>query len=266
MFFDINKLVLFALICVVGRCSVIQNTSSELSLSKEELNGKTLAALGEAFNNTLLKMIGNTIENVQGSLEEELCRFNPCTDWNPWTTCSAQVVGSFGVTMRNRTCWFSASKPCARDGDLMVENESKVCELVCRSDYNISSNKFCVKIYTNKVTHPDAEKQCQRDGGHLMNPDTQNSWNDFEEIAKEVKTLGNIWIDGTRTSVGSSWNFRRGLNMENSTLGSKWKSGQPTNGSTELCLLTGVSNNVRYLYDNSCSYPTSFVCELSFRL
>lgn len=245
--------------------AVTQNTSQELYVRKKELNGARLLALGDTYNNTLLKLIGSTLENVQASLEQKICRLSPCSDWTLWTNCNAPDLHSFGFSTRNRSCWYNGSSPCSQDGGITVENESRMCEFVCRSDYNISRNKFCVKLYTNKLTHTDAEKQCQRDGGHLMNPDTQNRWNDFEQSAKELK-LGDTWIDGTRTSVGSSWVFKGGLDMEQSSLNSKWYSGQPSNSSTELCLITGASNNVRHLYDHSCSYATFSICELTFRL
>lgn len=236
------------------------NLTNEISVNIKELTGEKLVNISLAVNNTLLKMIGHLLVNLEESLQTKLCQMNPCTDWTIWTRCSATGLESFGFQTRMRTCWYKSSRPCAKDGGDIVENESRVCESNCGNGYNVSKNGYCLKAYSTKMSQPEAEKQCQQDNGHLMNIDTDLRWTDHVEIAKQM-SLADIWIDGTRSVAGGSWTYLTGSDPSKNDV-NQWISGEPSNRSNELCKVSDKSGVSRYWYDRNCSDEYPFICEI----
>ncbi|XP_053391517.1 C-type lectin lectoxin-Thr1-like [Mercenaria mercenaria] len=146
--------------------------------------------------------------------------------------------------------------------NLELKNRDRVgiCGGFCPKDYNVTKNGFCVKLYSDKQrtqTQVSAEQQCQDDGGHLMNIDSEEKYEDVSSLLKGFSS--GVWIDGHRKDVSSPWQYKYGSQKGFF----KWKSGQPSNGSNELCLLIYLSSGTTLVwYDNTCGSNYYNLCEI----
>lgn len=237
------------------------SNASALEVAEDKVDGRGLIEFGKAVNSSLLKLIGHALANVESKVQIELCQIDvyTCTPWTSWTTCTAERHGKFGFQTRSRTCGHKSAKDCIKSGNVTVENDSRLCEGWCRYDYNMTRHNFCLKINTTGVTQPDAEKQCQQEGSHLINVDTQKRWSDFTEILKTVG--GGVWVDGNRTKPGGSWNFISGTDPALNGI-YNWYTGEPSNTSDQLCKASGPRSQTRYFFDDGCYHKYSFICEI----
>ena len=239
------------------RCFVT-NTTAEQALSGKDINGTRLLELGNVFNISVLKLIGKAFENMDERFNSKLCEMRPCSHWTRWADCSAVRASQFGAQTRTRTCWRDNSKPCANDGEAIVENDSRVCEGYCPDNYNITSNKYCLIFNSTKVNQSTAEKRCQADGGHLINIDTEERWTEFLTF---VSVKNQIWIDGLRTSRGGKWNYLSGQDPEDNGV-AHFGTSQPSNAKYELCKSTHIVSGKLHWYDGPCSSVYHSVCEV----
>ena len=253
----ITRLGLCLVLATVG-CYGLPTT--EVEVAEKNLTAQSLVDLGNAFNKTMLKLIGHALVNMDRDLRSQLCHVNPCAHWTVWTNCSASSPKTFGFQTRNRACWYDGTGACDKSGNATKENESRVCEGHCSTDYTITTHNLCLKINPTVVTQPEAEKQCLAEGGHLMNMDTQERRNDFVTMAKE-SGRDSIWIDGTRDVASGPWSFQSGTDPEDNGL-DFWKGNEPSNGSSELCKVSEISSGTRYWWDRDCSSKYAFVCEI----
>jgi len=228
-------------------------------VSDNDADGKSLVDLGTTFNSSMLKLVGHAIVNIDEDVTE-LCKNAKCTGWSSWSDCTSHLRNTFGFQSRTRRCWYTSSSACARDGPVTTETDSVVCEGFCVSGYNFTANKHCMKLHLNTSTHLVAEKQCQSEGGHLINTDTKGRWSDFTNLVTPLTKLP-VWIDGTRTTQAGRWSFISGLHLSISGL-TFYGSGEPSNGATELCMATALASGKRYWYDRNCEIRYSFVCEI----
>jgi hypothetical protein len=133
-----------------------------------------------------------------------------------------------------------------------IETDFGLCEGFCPKAYNVTTNGFCVKLHVNSKTFDDAEKQCQADGGHMMNTDSELKNADVTEFLHEFNSY--IYIDGRRKDSSSEW-----VTVDNSPKRFfYWASGQPGGG---FCIKMHHSNI--YWHDSSsCTVKRPFICEI----
>ncbi|XP_060601293.1 uncharacterized protein LOC132754657 [Ruditapes philippinarum] len=102
--------------------------------------------------------------------------------------------------------------------------------MTCPNGYNLTKNGFCMKFYSDKRSKRDvAKQQCQKDGGHLVNIDSELKYADVSSLLLGWNSKGGIWIDGHRKAVSSPWEYTYG--SKNGFF--KWYPGEPGNTSDE---------------------------------
>ena len=234
-----------------------------------DLNGKKLMAIGKKLNLPKLQMIGKTIETakneleaqmnaiIEEKLETKICAHHPCSDWTEWSRCTP-LVGQFGSHFRTRRCSINMTT-CEVDSNSKTEKEFGICIWFCPEGYNLTKNGFCLKYYGDKgegANQEYAEKHCQKDGGRLVNIDSEVKYEDVSKL-KGFSKIG-IWIDGRRKDVGSPWEYNNG-----SQIGFfKWNRGQPNNRSDELCLSLVFYKNILKFHDAKCTSLYYPICEI----
>ena len=250
---------LILLMAAVLVCKCIASKASQLvSVQRDDVDGERLIKLGQSFNNSMLKLVGNAFENLEEAVVHKLCKKNPCTLWTHWTNCTANGIKAFGYQTRLRKCWYNSTDACAQDGTVTIETASKVCEGQCKSDYTITKHGFCLKFRATRVDHLQAEKICQSEGGYMINVDTKERLIDFTAIAN---TTLFILVDGTRTNVNARFSYRVGGDpVANGVV--KWRKGQPGNEAKQFCIATRLINGTIYWFDAYCSFEGAFVCEI----
>jgi hypothetical protein len=199
-------------------------------------------------------MIGKTIDNIEKDIEK-ICELHPCSEWTAWSGCTARV-GKFDSKFRTRRCSVNMTT-CEIDSNSRTEKEFGICIGHCPNGYNITKNGFCMKLYADKSVKRDAaEQQCQKDGGHLVNIDSEMK---LEDVRSLLTGFGSyIWIDGHRKDVSSPWEYTYG-----STKGFfKWYSNQPSNRSNDLCLEVKLSSDGVKWYDVICTTTLFSICEI----
>jgi hypothetical protein len=146
---------------------------------------------------------------------------------------------------------------CEIDSNSRTEKEFGICIGNCPSGYNITKNGFCMKFYTDKGVEQDAaEQQCQKDGGHLINIDSEIK---LEDVSSLLTGFGAaIWIDGHRKDVHSPWVYTYGSQKGFF----KWYPSQPDNSSNELCLYIALYSNGVKWHNYSCSGTLYSICEI----
>ncbi|XP_045170033.2 type-2 ice-structuring protein-like [Mercenaria mercenaria] len=220
-----------------------------------DLNGEKLIEFGIKLNLPKLQLIGKVIENIEQKIKN-LCDLHPCLEWTEWNECNADR-GHFGSKFRTRQCSVNMTA-CEIDAtNSRTEKELGVCIGYCPKDYNMTKNRFCVKVYDDSVRTQDAaEHQCQKDGGHLINVDSEEKYQDVISVIQGLSKA--VWIDGRRKDVGSPWEYKYGSQKGFF----KWLSGQPGDGSTELCLK--LYHPSTWLWgDNPCTSSYYSVCEIT---
>ena len=253
----IRLVIVFCAIVLVCKGSA-SNTHELVSVLRDDADGEQLIQLGHTFNNSLLKLVGHTFENLEETVVHELCHKNPCTLWSGWTNCTAKGRrNSFGYQTRMRKCWFNSTDPCAHEGAATIETASKVCEGHCRSDYTYTKHGFCLKYIKNYMNHSAAVKTCESDGGHMINVDTKERVIDFEKITETQA----IWVDGTRPNVKVRFSYHHGGDaIANGVV--NWAKGEPGRPD-ELCLITQLYDKL-YWWDVSCNRVATIVCEIRY--
>ena len=233
-------------------------TTQLVSVQRDDADGERLIQLGQTFNNSMLKLVGHTFENLEESFVNKLCHKTPCTLWSNWTTCTGKGPNTFGYQTRVRKCWYNSTDPCAKDGAVTIETSSKLCEGKCRSDYTITKHGFCLKFGTTVELRIDAVKICESEGGHMMNVDTKERLMDFTKIAK---TPLSIFVDGTRAKAKGPFSYHSGGDpIANGVL--RWSKGEPGLSVKELCLATKLVSGTMYWFDVYCDMKMAFVCEI----
>ncbi|XP_052812965.1 macrophage mannose receptor 1-like [Mya arenaria] len=262
----------FVVICVsiVSGVNMFALTRMNISLSEQDINGHSLKQLGDEAGLSALSLIGQALINLENKtiseiedsnlqLRKQICDINKCEPWSKWSNCSALSQGSYGIRTRARTCWDDGGI-CDKTGSGTIENQSEVCSgLVCPVQYEMVS-KFCFKIHTrHDMTRNKADEECKKDGGHIINVDTQERFDILVQKYSEIG-LDNTWTDGKRNIQAGPWIYERGGDpMKQSFF--KWGSDDPDNASTDLCKRFEISN--KQWFDTNCNAAAySFVCEI----
>jgi hypothetical protein len=220
-----------------------------------DLNGKKLMEIGMALKLPKLQMIGKAIDNIEKEIENKVCALHPCSEWTEWSGCTARF-GQFGSKFRTRRCSVNMTT-CEIDSNNRTEKEFGICVGHCPSGYNITKNGFCMKLYADKqVTKNAAEQQCQKDGGHLINIDSEMKLEDVSSLLTDFNGKG-IWIDGHRKDVNSPWEYTYGSQKTFF----RWYSSEPDNTSKSLCLVIVLFSNGVKWHDNSCTSTYFSICE-----
>ncbi|XP_060603999.1 uncharacterized protein LOC132756872 [Ruditapes philippinarum] len=233
-------------ICFVLRISVIivQMNMSSASLTnsngtaEEDITGEILLKLGRTLHKPVITLLGMAIRNLEN--------LHPCSDWTHWSECGAIREGYIASRKRTRKCGRYQS------GDkLTTETDIGICEGLCSKAYNVTTNGFCVKLYVNFKTFDDAEKQCQADGGHVINIDSVLKNGDVKTLLQGISA--NVYIDGQRKDSSSAWLTINGSQKQFFN----WASGEPDSG---LCIRIYPCNS--FWYDSSCTSNRPFICEI----
>jgi hypothetical protein len=248
-------LVLFYLTASSIKCAPF---SIENGTNAGDLNGEKLIKIGKELKLPMLQMIGKTIENIEKKIDEKMCDSHQCSDWTVWSSCAARF-GQFGSKFRTRRCSVNMTS-CEIDSNSREEKEFGICiiGMTCPNGYNLTKNGFCLKFYSDKKgTKEAAEQQCQKDGGHLVNIDSELKYTDISSLLTGWNSKGGIWIDGHRKDVSSPWEY---------TYGSKkgffkWYPGKP--GSNQLCLAINEHNIGVKWHDVNCKVTYFSICEIS---
>ena len=255
---------------------VILNLSLEISNSapvsdemesNPNMNGKKLMEIGKKLNLPKLQMIGKAIETVKNEIEAKMtfieeklgtkiCGHHPCSDWTEWSRCNP-VVDKFGSKFRTRDCIINKTI-CDKDSERKIDKEIGLC-FWCPEGYNLTKNGFCLKFVTDKkMVQNDAEKQCQKDGGHLVNIDSEVKYEDISSILAGFTYSAGIWIDGRRKDVSSPWKY-----MYGSQKGFfKWHSGEPDENPKDLCLIVARYYKNPSFFDAYCTSGYYYMCEI----
>ncbi|XP_060586576.1 uncharacterized protein LOC132742246 [Ruditapes philippinarum] len=245
---------IFTLIVLMGIHCDAEVLKSNGTAGKD-LNAKTLVSYGREFNDSLITMIGRVIEN-----------YHVCTAWSEWSECGAKATDFFSTRTRTRRCGETGARFGHRD-----EIEAGVCEggtenktkTTCPVSYHTTTKGFCLKLYTEAKTHSDAVSVCKRDGGYLVNIDSDQKYDDIKAIIIANNITTQINIDGNR--VNSQWKFSYG-----STNGYfHWFPNNPSSNHLYNCLrLAGNRPDANHrfrTYNYLCdSDPIPFICEFVF--
>jgi hypothetical protein len=224
-----------------------------------DLNGENLMDLGKKLKLPVLQMIGKTIDNMEKEIGVQICALHPCSEWTEWSGCTARF-GQFGSKFRTRRCSVNMTS-CEIDSNSRTEKEFGICimDKTCPNGYNLTKNGFCMKFVSDKHGPKEAaEQQCQKDGGHLLNIDSEVKYKDVTGLLNGFSGAG-IWIDGHRKDVNSPWKYTYG--SQNGFF--KWLSGQPNNNYNELCLIIVFSSGDINWRDSSCTSSYYSICEIT---
>ncbi|XP_060583886.1 C-type lectin domain family 6 member A-like [Ruditapes philippinarum] len=248
-----NKILMLVIFYVTASSINCAPFSYENGTNAGDLNGEKLMEIGKKLKLPMLQMIGKTIDNI----EKEICKLHPCSDWSVWSVCVARF-GQIGSKVRTRQCNVNKTR-CEIHSNSRTEKEFGICIGYCPNGYNITKNGFCIKFYSDKKVKKEAEKHCQKDGGHLVNIDSELKYNDVSSLLTDLNTNRWIWIDGHRKDVSSPWKYTYGSQKGFF----KWSISEPHNGSNDLCLfITLYSHGVKW-HDITCTSLHVSICEIS---
>ena len=245
-FFSVTLFVVLA--AIFGNNCNAQVLKSNGTAGKD-LNAETLVSYGRQFNHSLITMIGRVIAN-----------YHLCDAWSEWSECGATLHDYFSTRTRTRRCGVTQDRYGRRD-----EIETDVCEgsktkLSCPRSYQITGKGFCFKLYLEKKNHSDAQAVCRKDGGYLVNIDSDQKYDSVKEMLLANKVTSEIYIDGKY--VNSRWTFSHG-----STTGYfHWYRSYPQSIPSYVYLgLTGNRSDVaeRFrTFNEKGSGRYSFICEI----
>jgi hypothetical protein len=227
-----------------------------------DLNGENLMELGKKLNLPKLQMIGKIFANIEKEIEVKICDLHPCSEWTEWSDCTARF-GQFGSKLRTRRCSVNRTS-CEIDSNSRTEKEFGICiiEKTCPKGYTVTKNGFCMKVYSDKPVKQDAaEQQCQKDGGHLVNIDSDLKFEDVRSLLTGfTRSSAGLWIDGYRKEVGSPWQFTYG-----SQAGFfQWYAGKQYNPTKEdVCLAIALYSIGVKWHDDPCYMKYYPICEIS---
>ncbi|XP_060589342.1 uncharacterized protein LOC132744600 [Ruditapes philippinarum] len=205
----------------------------------EDINGKMLLKLGRTLGKPIITLLGMAIRNLEHFR-------SPCYDWTQWSRCGAIRGGYIATRRRTRKC----GRYKSRD-KLTTETDIGICEGFCPNDYNVTANGFCVKLYDEVTTFDLAEKQCQADGGHVINIESELKYGDVKKLMQGFQRF--VYIDGRRKDTSSKWLTVNGSQKEFF----KWAPGEPDN---VPCIK--MSYYTSYWHDCECSCGEAFICEI----
>ncbi|XP_060596176.1 C-type lectin-like [Ruditapes philippinarum] len=122
---------------------------------------------------------------------------------------------------------------------------------------------FCLKFYDKeRLTRDDAEQICQRDGGHLVNVNSEMKVKDVNEtILQQNFDSNRIWIDGRKSVQGDPWTYGYKSSDPSFTF---WGDDDPDNGRFELCIVYFFGLRTNYLWrwlDFPCDAKFAFICQ-----
>lgn len=242
--------VLSGMLLCVSAAPMADNDDS----SSQDLTGDALQQMASELEKPMLQLIGKAIEKLEHRLNDKICDLHPCSQWEEWSGCYAHTH-DFGAKFRTRECGVDYTA-CDTDSKAKTK-DSEICHGYCPENYNITKNGYCVKLYDNlQKTRPEAEFQCQNDGGHLINIDSLRKYLDVKAVVDSRGFTSQFWIDGQRYNESSVWEYEYG----NSDGFYNWSSGEPSNGADELCLAV---KGYRMLWnDVSCSDVFYAMCEV----
>ncbi|XP_060579904.1 C-type lectin lectoxin-Thr1-like [Ruditapes philippinarum] len=218
----------------ISSASLIQSNGT----AEKDITGEMLLKLGRTLNKPVITLLGMAIRNLEN--------LHPCYDWTQWSECGALREGYIDSRIRTRKCGRYQS------GDkLTTETDIGICEGICSKAYNLTANGFCVKLYVERKSFNDAEKQCQVDGGHVINIDSELKNGDVTKLLQGFNT--HIYIDGQRKNTSSAWLTINGSKKQFF----HWASGEPHSG---LCIIIHSNS---YWYDSTvCTTSRPFICEI----
>lgn len=222
-------------------CAPVSDSNGTAS---EDIDGRMLIKLGRQMNKPMLTLVGMAIKNL-----------HPCAEWTQWSECTTSTPGYFGSRTRARNCgikWMTEKF----DNESNIETDLGICEggsveedIVCPRDYQVTTNRFCVKLYVTKKSNEDAQKQCKDDGRFLIHVDSELK---FEDVTALTLESSDTFIGGLRQN--SQWVYSDGSRMTFFKLGR-----QPT--SSDKCIV--LSGSARLWYPVSdCNSSKPFVCEI----
>jgi hypothetical protein len=247
------------------------------NLGNNSVDGKALIDMGRKVEKPILSLLGTVIINLEdkyrtlkdenSKITDKLCRLSRCNDWNEWSQCETSMYGGrFGIQKRNRTCGGNTDT-CNESSSIDVQFESTICEQICPNEYqvyNYSYNWICLKIYLNNINRSEAEKTCRREGGHLVNIDSEKKAKDIKKILHNHSiNSGGIWIDGIRSEGSHEW--RHNVQTTNPSF-TYWdeRQNEPNLNSGELCkvFFFGTISKLWRWHDAYCDFKYKFVCEI----
>ncbi|XP_060597243.1 snaclec salmorin subunit A-like [Ruditapes philippinarum] len=208
-----------------------------------------------------------TLKDENSKITDKLCRLSRCNDWTEWSQCETSMYGGrFGIQKRNRTCGGNTDT-CYGSSSIDVQFESTICEQICPNQYqmyNYTYNWICLKIYVNLMNRSDAENTCRRDGGHLVNIDSEQKAKYIEKLLHNHSIdCGGIWIDGIRSEGSHEW--RHNVQPTNPSF-TYWdeRQNEPNLNSGELCKVFyfGAISRLWRWHDAYCNRENKFLCEI----
>jgi hypothetical protein len=214
-----------------------QTESSKNDTKGTDIDGQTLYNFGRKYNKPMLSVIGRALLNLHS-----------CAEWTQWTTCETTRVGYYSVRKRTRSC--GQIDDTSQDLISTVDEDFSFCEGRCPYYYNVTTNGYCMKLYIDSKDHDDAEKQCESDGGYLVNIDSSQKYNDVKGVLTGYSQ--ELLIGGRRKDSNSKWEYKYGSKEDFFS----WYSGYPR---SHLCL---ALTNPRLFFDLSCSTSYPYICEI----
>jgi hypothetical protein len=249
----------FILALLIFLCIKCERVSGENGTNDGDLNGEKLMDIGRELRLPMLRIIGKTIDNTERNIEAKLCDLHPCSQWTEWSSCVVRF-GQIGWKFRTRQCNVNMTS-CEIESTSRTEKKFGICtmDMNCPYDYNITKNGFCMKLVADKYGPKQAtEQQCQKDGGHLVNIDSEMKLEDVSSLLTGFRNRY-IWIDGERKDVSSPWEYTYGSQKRFF----KWYTNEPSNGSHDLCLAITFYRYFGLTWDDvTCSDSKYSICEI----
>jgi hypothetical protein len=196
----------------------------------------------------------NNLQDGIDKLTTEICKETRCAAWSEWTQCPANKRSIFGARTRSRKCGGSSSI-CSSVSSETVETDNQICQRKC--SHTLTANKYCIKLYKSvERTQKDAQEICHKDGGYLMNLDSEMKVKDVNEYFTNISFSSDVWIDGTRTLPNGDWKYEYGSTDTNFSL---WYGSEPA--STDDCKAY-VYQNYKKWFGRPCGNIHYTLCEI----
>ncbi|XP_062594037.1 hepatic lectin-like [Saccostrea cucullata] len=117
----------------------------------------------------------------------------------------------------------------------------------------------CFKAHYDIKTKPEADKECAKDNGFLVQIDSISKHNAVKQFIQSLPSGNKFFIDGSDEAIEDDWRLSDG-----NLLYLDWKPGEPNSccKKYEHCVI--IFRNGKY-NDVSCIAEISFLCERSLR-
>jgi hypothetical protein len=271
-----RKVLFFVVMMLLSNMKMcLHGAPLEESIINKDLTGQDLIKMGNSLNKPLLELLGATFvkteQNINKELSDniavaknnfqdgidkltmELCKETRCAAWTEWSRCSAYMTGTFGARTRSRKCGGNSSI-CAAVSAESVEIDNQICQGTC--NHTLTGNKFCILLNKSVTkTQNNARDACHKDGGHLMNMDSELKFKDVNEYFTNISFKSDVWIDGKRTLPNGNMKYEYGSDDSKFSI---WQSGEP--GSTDDCKI--YNYRVKSWYGRSCTNGYNYLCEI----